>query len=111
VAAEMLCFLEPLQAANELRMQGESAAMASGDLHFACISRLKYCSTLFWSGRNLSHAKDALSKASRFMKEHEHKTCLVFLLPIERTILALMGDSTENYISRENRNPRQLMQL
>ncbi|KAL3794413.1 hypothetical protein HJC23_012950 [Cyclotella cryptica] len=111
VTTEMLCFIEPLQASNELRSQGENAAMASGDFHFACISRLKYCSTLFWSGRSLSDAKDALSRASRFMKEHGHKTCLVFLIPIERTILTLMGANKETHISSDNRNPRQLMQL
>ena len=53
VIAEMQCFTEPLQATQELRIQGESASISAGDIHFACINRNRYCVYLFHGGENL----------------------------------------------------------
>lgn len=109
VNAEIQSFVEPMQAANELRVQGEEAAMRSGDVHFACINRLKYCVQLFSSGKSLPDVKDAFTEASRFMREHENKTCYFFLAPILRSITSLMDTTAQTYTSCENMNPRQVM--
>jgi len=50
---ELQVLLEPLQAANELRNQGEELAFSSGDIHWACIHRLQYTVNMFWGGTML----------------------------------------------------------
>ena len=72
VGIELQCFMEPLLAANERRVEGESAAMMAGDVQWACLSRMLYCFTLLWGGINLSAVHEAMSKSCRFMKEQGH---------------------------------------
>lgn len=38
--SEVMCFVEPLLAANELRIQGEKASVRVGDVNFSCLNRL-----------------------------------------------------------------------
>lgn len=118
VVAQIQCFVEPMQSANKLHIQGKSASMAAGDVHWACLNRLLYCTALFWTGANLFTLDETASKACQFMREQQHKTSLIFMLPGVRTILALMGRETEALTFRElsrnvqeNKNPRQLMTL
>ena len=115
---QIQCFVEPLQSANELRKEGEAAAMADGNINVACAIRLQYCFTMFWSGVKLSVANDTVSKACQFMKERGHETTLYFIIPLQKVILTLMGSGTEAVTDselsrsiRENKNPRQLMGL
>ena len=106
---ELSGYIEPLQVANEKRLEGESVAMKSGDIHFACINRLKHCATSYWSGKNLSEVEIDFSNTSKFIKMHGHKTCLFFLMPMQRSLLALIrGNEKDLYISCENLNARQL---
>lgn len=37
--SEVMCFVEPLLAANELRVQGENASIRVGDVNFSCLNR------------------------------------------------------------------------
>ena len=39
VVAELRCYLEPLLAANELRVQAEKKAISVGDATFSCLCR------------------------------------------------------------------------
>ena len=39
---EVLSFFEPLHTVNEYRIQGEAAALAAGDVDYACLIRLRY---------------------------------------------------------------------
>lgn len=43
ITSEVRCFIEPAQAANELRIQGESRAVSVGDIQWACLNRMRYC--------------------------------------------------------------------
>ena len=119
VATEVLCFVEPLQATSKfLQIQGESAAMAGGDIHWACIIRLEYCCIMFWSCPNLSVVNEMFSEAWQFMREQQNKTSLFLLLPIWKTVLTLMESETESLIDselsrciNENKNHRYLIMV
>ncbi|KAL7480034.1 hypothetical protein ACHAW6_005741, partial [Cyclotella cf. meneghiniana] len=119
VSTEVMRFVDPIQAVREsLALQGESAAMAAGDIRWACINRLQYCICLFWTCSNLSVANKAFSEACQFMKEQQHRSSLFFMIAIQKTVLILMGTETEtlteNDLSRslhEKRSPRHLMIL
>jgi predicted ATPase len=60
--AESLCFIEPLQTANEYRIQGQAMAMAAGDIHWACLNKACYLATLFWCGLKLSVVKETFTR-------------------------------------------------
>ena len=53
-ASELQLFCEPAQAANEVRIQGEHAAIQVGSINWACINRSSYCVEAFWMGSDLS---------------------------------------------------------
>lgn len=101
MATEVRRFVEPLQTVNEsLAVHGESAAMKEGDIRWACINRLQYCSMMFWACPNLSVVKTMCAEACQFMKELQHRASLLFMLPIQKTVLLLMG-GTETSIDHE----------
>jgi hypothetical protein len=91
--------VEPIQSANEWRIQGESAALSAGDIHFACYNRLQRCINLFWSGGDLSLVNEEVSNACRFMQYQGHKPSLILLLIVHRTVLILLGRGTESLAS------------
>lgn len=116
VTCEMRCFAEPMQTVYELQKEAEKAAMAAGDLHWACLNRMNRSLTMFHAGEKLSEVKDAVSQACRFTQQHNHTTALFFLLPAQRNILCLMGKENEALSENElalrihgNRNPHQRM--
>ena len=53
-ASELQLFCEPAQAANEVRIQGEHAAIQVGSINWACINLSSYCVEAFWMGSDLS---------------------------------------------------------
>jgi hypothetical protein len=95
VVAEVTCFVEPLLAANELRIQGEAAALLVGDTYWACLCRLQYCADLLWGGTHLSAVNEKVSNAHFFIKQHEHKSILTFLLIIQKSVRLLLGTESE----------------
>lgn len=116
VATEVLRFVEPLQTANEsLATLGESAAMKEGDIRWACINRLQYFSMMFWACPNLSVVKIICADACQFMKEHDHRASLLFMLPIQKTVLLLIGctetsmDQEQSRTTQHNKNARHLI--
>ncbi|KAL3799295.1 hypothetical protein HJC23_013020 [Cyclotella cryptica] len=117
VATEVQFFLEPVQAAsNFFAVQGEPAAMRGGNIHWACMNRLHYCCTMFWTCSNLAVVSEMFAEASQFMREQHHRTSLLFLLPIQKIILTLIGSEAETLADnellrsiQENKNPRHLM--
>ena len=62
--AEIQMYCEPSHAANELRLQGENAAILEGDIHWACINRIQYCRDAFWIGKQLSLVSEVTIIAS-----------------------------------------------
>ena len=101
VGIELQCFMEPLLAANERRVEGESAAMMAGDVQWACFNRMLYCFTLLWGGINLSAVHEAMSKACRFMREQGHRTSLFIMLTGQKTVLTLMGSKGQSLAHEE----------
>ncbi|KAL7481155.1 hypothetical protein ACHAW6_006837, partial [Cyclotella cf. meneghiniana] len=59
LSAELFSYTEPLQVTNEFRMQGQTTAMAAGDIHWACMNKLMFTWTLLWHGATLSRVKEA----------------------------------------------------
>ena len=53
VVADIQRCMQPLLAANELRIEGERLALAVGDVHYGCAHRLHHVITLFISGIEL----------------------------------------------------------
>ncbi|KAL7480275.1 hypothetical protein ACHAW6_005968 [Cyclotella cf. meneghiniana] len=97
VATEVARFIEPLHTAREsLTIEGESAAMAGGDIRWACLNRLQYCTMMFWACPSLSVVNEKFCEASRFMREHQHRASLSFMLPFQETTLILMGCETKD---------------
>lgn len=93
--SELQCFVEPILTTNELRAQGEHAAILAGDVYFGCISRLHYCLVLFWAGINLDVVKESMAKACLYMKEQGEDTSLLIAMIAHRTVLCLMGRESE----------------
>jgi predicted ATPase len=91
VVAEVQSFVQPLQAANELHIQGEEASISAGDINFACYNRLLYSVNLFWSGVDLSTVATKINKACVFMKDASHNQTLLFMLLMQGTVNILSG--------------------
>jgi hypothetical protein len=94
VLADIKAFVEPLQAANELRAQSEAASLRVGDVHTACLSRLQYCIGLLWVGSNLHVLQEKIAAAELFMTRHENKTWLVLLYIAQRSVNILAGNES-----------------
>ncbi|KAL3804135.1 hypothetical protein HJC23_013654 [Cyclotella cryptica] len=92
ITTEVLSYVQPQQTAIEYRLQGERIALAAGDIHWACMNKLMYTSSLPWCGAKLSVAKKAFADAGRFMEEHGHLAALSYLKTVEHTVLAFIGD-------------------
>ncbi|KAL3799122.1 hypothetical protein HJC23_002250 [Cyclotella cryptica] len=95
LTTEIQCFVEPMQTANEYRIQGQTTAMLAGDIHWAMFNRLSYCIGLLWAGLKLPTVKEAFFKVSRFMREQGHLTTLYYMLSVQRSILTLIGDEND----------------
>eukprot|EP00804_Cyclotella_cryptica_P005299 CCRYP_015795-RD/>CCRYP_015795-RD protein AED:0.06 eAED:0.06 QI:0/1/0.8/1/0.75/0.6/5/465/1505 len=116
LSTEILSYIEPLQLTNEYRHQGQNIAMSAGDIHWACLNKLIFSSTLIWSGVKLPVVKEAFARAKVFMAEQCHLTSLYYLRIFERSISVLMGDENETLSDEqmtitvaENKNPYQLV--
>jgi hypothetical protein len=101
--AEMSTYMEPLIAANELRVRGEAAAISVGDNHSACLCRYSYIQDKFWTGIELAIVADLCIKAHQFVTEQGFPTVTVFLLLIKRAVDALAEiDSDIDHIQATN---------
>jgi hypothetical protein len=94
VVAEVQAYIEPLLAANELRVQGEAVAISEGDMAWACLLRLQYCADSLWAGTHLSTLQERVSNGLAFVQEKDHKTSWGFMLILERTVNILLGKET-----------------
>ncbi|KAL7503900.1 hypothetical protein ACHAXN_005761 [Cyclotella atomus] len=101
VLAEVQAFVEPVQAANELRAQCETASLRVGDVHTACLCRLQYCIGLLWAGSNLHVLQEKITAAELFMTRHEHKTWLVLLYIAQRSVNILVGNESHTLTFNE----------
>eukprot|EP00804_Cyclotella_cryptica_P022353 CCRYP_015913-RA/>CCRYP_015913-RA protein AED:0.01 eAED:0.01 QI:137/1/1/1/0.66/0.5/4/982/1465 len=95
-STQVLCFHFPLPSVNEYRLRGQDAALAAGDVPFACGLKLANCVTLFWAGSNLISTKDVYTHAGRYMKGQNNLTSYNLLRLSYNAILALLGEADEN---------------
>jgi hypothetical protein len=106
---------QPLLAANELRVQGESAATAIGDFQLACLNRMHYVGNMFYAGVNLQIVTEKFDDCCHFMKEHEHFG-LMMTSVVQKVILILINGETEGNdefikFAEEEKIPRQIFIL
>ncbi|KAL7528135.1 hypothetical protein ACHAXR_007195, partial [Thalassiosira sp. AJA248-18] len=95
IGTQLMCFVEPVQAAQELHVQGKANAMASGDTHGAMWNSVLYVATLFWSGTKLPVCREQYARAHKLMEEHNHLTVLAHLVQMETNVLTLMGEQED----------------
>eukprot|EP00804_Cyclotella_cryptica_P014030 CCRYP_002508-RA/>CCRYP_002508-RA protein AED:0.03 eAED:0.03 QI:1061/1/1/1/1/1/4/164/1320 len=104
---EVLSFFEPLHTVNEYRIQGEAAALASGDVEYACLIRLSYCGTILRTGLDLLSVKDVFAQALRYMKRQNHLTGYYYLLPSNYSILVLLDEAVSETVTEDQLTNRQ----
>ncbi|KAL7484284.1 hypothetical protein ACHAW6_009928, partial [Cyclotella cf. meneghiniana] len=98
LSSEILSYIEPLPVTNEYRSQGESVAMAAGDIHWARMNKIGFTGTLMWSGAKLSRVKEALINAARFRMPS-------WYLLTGHAVHAFFGGLASWRIYRETHNP------
>jgi predicted ATPase len=95
VVAETCCYMEPVLAANERRVEAEIAAISGGDTYWASTCRMQYVADLLWGGTHLSSLKSKMTEAQGFAKQCQNMTLLAFLFSVQRSIDVLLGIETE----------------
>ena len=59
-ASEIQMYCEPAQSVNDVRIQGEHAAISAGDIVWACLNRLGYCQEALWLTNNLGSVDEVI---------------------------------------------------
>ena len=95
VVAELCCYMEPLLAANERRVEAEIAAISGGDTYWASTCRIQYVADSLWGGTHLSSLKTKMSEAQAFAKQCHNITILAFLFVMQRSTDMLLGTETD----------------
>ncbi len=86
-----MCFVERVQSANEFFLEGHAAAMSSGDMNTAIMSRLLYSVCSFWAGTNLQQVKENFLTSRRMMEKQNNVVWLAHQGPLEISMLMLIG--------------------
>jgi len=92
-STEILAYFEPLQAVNEHRIQGQTTAMAAGDVHSACMNKTSFATHLIWTGLNLFGVKEELIRASH-VSNYQGLSGIAYLYNWTSSILLLTVDSS-----------------
>jgi predicted ATPase len=107
LSVEVRCFTEPMQALDDLKSEGEAAALSVGDSLWACLNRLQYCSSMFYAGTNLLIVYGKVMEARHFIKQQDENV-LFFILVLERSLNILLGKEAVFFVTTI---PRQKMRL
>jgi len=91
IGTSVMCFVEPAQCANESHLLAYAAAMSSGDTRNAMMSIVAYGVGLFWAGEKLSVVREKFAKTRRTIEKQNRLFWLSHQIPMERTILILIG--------------------
>jgi len=91
IGTQIMCFVDPVQCANEFFLQGHDTAMAAGDMSNAIMNRLAYAVGSFWAGANLQVVKENFVASRRLMEKQNNLMYLSLQTPIERRMLTLIG--------------------
>eukprot|EP00804_Cyclotella_cryptica_P002796 CCRYP_009345-RA/>CCRYP_009345-RA protein AED:0.19 eAED:0.19 QI:12/1/1/1/1/0.75/4/153/1027 len=98
---EVISFFEPLHTVNEYRIQGEAAALAAGDVDYACLIRLSFCGTILRTGLDLLSVKDVFAQALRYMKRRNHLTSYYYLMPSYHSVFELLGETVSEPLTED----------
>src|SRR5210317_2540754 len=108
-AGEVICvgthvrtYLEPLQSVLEYFNDGYTAAMTSGDVSMATANRAQTECTSFFSGANLQTMREKYAKMMEMIEETKQVVILVQTLPVQRSIVRLVGsEEKQKYVIEE----------
>jgi tetratricopeptide (TPR) repeat protein len=105
LGTSVVAYVEPLQVALEYYNEGYAAAMASGDVFFAAVSKQFLCSGSFYAGVNLQTMREKYDEAIKFFEERKQVICLVQTHCVQRSLFKLIGtDEEPKYVSAEEQN-------
>jgi predicted ATPase len=90
-AAQLFCYVEPVQAVVPLFIEACERSMSEGDATNACVTMMCYCNEAYISGLVLPRLKEKCSEARRLMKRLGHSSALSHLVILERHLQSLMG--------------------
>jgi len=90
-AAQLFCYVEPVQAVVPLFIEACERSMSAGDATNACVTMMCYCNEAYISGLVLPRLKEKCSEARRLMKQLGHSSALSHLVILERHLQSLMG--------------------
>ncbi|KAL7550489.1 hypothetical protein ACHAWF_013710 [Thalassiosira exigua] len=92
MGTHILCFVEPVQATIDFYHKGHDAAMQSGDVYIALVSKLWHTNGLFWSSKvNLEAVKESYAHLRRLTKQYNQLTWLTNVSIAETSTLTLLG--------------------
>lgn len=95
-SAQIICYVEPAQAALELHLKGYEASMASGDTKNAMLNKLLHTVGMFWSsGLVLQRVKETYADCRTLMKQYNQHTWLTLLSILEISALTFVGSKDE----------------
>jgi predicted ATPase/signal transduction histidine kinase/tRNA A-37 threonylcarbamoyl transferase component Bud32 len=86
--------LEPLQ-------ESFQTGLDSGDVEYACIAALNYCTHIFWAGKDLKLVKNKHDQYIDLMLNLKQEYHNVYLTIGKGFILKLMGDSDDKYYAND----------
>mmetsp|Transcript_32408 Transcript_32408/g.58578 ORF Transcript_32408/g.58578 Transcript_32408/m.58578 type:complete len:391 (-) Transcript_32408:18-1190(-) len=96
IGTQVMCFVEPVQSANEFFLRGHAAAMLAGDMSNAMASSMTYAVGSYWAGTKLQIVRENFAKSRILMEKQNHLMWLAHQTPVERSMLILIGaDETD----------------
>jgi len=95
IESQIRCFVEPVQAAVDLHLQGYDIAMASGDTQGAFHNLISHFVTLFWSGANLQICKNQFGTVLGVLEKHGQLAWRAHIIEIDKWLTVLMGSSQD----------------
>ena len=58
--SDIQMFCEPAEAANEVRIEAENAAVSAGDIYWTCAIRWMYCNDAIWTKNDISSINEVI---------------------------------------------------
>jgi len=110
IESQIRCFVEPVQAAVDLHLQGYDIAMASGDTQGAFHNLISHFVTLFWSGANLQICKNQFGTVLDVLEKHGQLAWRAHIIEIDKWLTVLMGSSQDNGGLSSNQDDYQRVQ-
>ena len=111
IGTQLMCFVEPMQATQELHATQQADAFAAGDTVGGSFHSVLYVATSFWSGTKLPVCRERLSRAHRLLSESGQENFLAHILQLERNVLALIGSDAADSIANSQTDDEKEFQL